>query len=256
MTSFLESLVQPGKSKLPVSILIILRNLYCSSFKDTLLPKTSWLQIVLIQIWGQGSHLVQPERKICSSKWVQLPQIGMNTKHMWPHHLVIDLRPLFLIYWNSIAFLPSSYGARPTYCHCGSTAHLAKDAFNGAWICDAARSWACVQEQVCNAARLTLMNLVNTNHKIRCWYCWWKKACTSWYVVHPIIYRVLYISGVGGFLSINRMVGVPDMDTWIWRLEILWPDGSNEHRTDHLDFDDCVNSTVDGSEIRLTGWGW
>ena len=34
---------------------------------------------------------------------------------------------------------------------------------------------------------------------------------TSWYVVYPIIYRVLYISGVGGFLSINRMAAVPDM---------------------------------------------
>ena len=28
-------------------------------------------------------------------------------------------------------------------------------------------------------------------------YCWWKKSCTSWYVlvVYPIIYRVLYIPG-------------------------------------------------------------
>ena len=25
------------------------------------------------------------------------------------------------------------------------------------------------------------------------WYCWWKKSCTSWYVVYPIIYKV-YIS--------------------------------------------------------------
>ena len=25
--------------------------------------------------------------------------------------------------------------------------------------------------------------------------CWWKKSCTSWYVVCPIIYRVLHIPG-------------------------------------------------------------
>ena len=30
-------------------------------------------------------------------------------------------------------------------------------------------------------------------------YCWWKKSCTSWYVVFPIIHRVLYISGGAGF---------------------------------------------------------
>ena len=26
-------------------------------------------------------------------------------------------------------------------------------------------------------------------------YCWWKKSCTSWYVVYPIIYKV-YVSQV------------------------------------------------------------
>ena len=31
-------------------------------------------------------------------------------------------------------------------------------------------------------------------------YCWWLKSCTSWYVVSPIIYRVLYIPGGAGFL--------------------------------------------------------
>ena len=30
-------------------------------------------------------------------------------------------------------------------------------------------------------------------------YCWWKKSCTSWYVVYPIIYRVSYIPGGAGF---------------------------------------------------------
>ena len=27
------------------------------------------------------------------------------------------------------------------------------------------------------------------------WYCWWKKSCTSWYVVNPINYKV-YVSQV------------------------------------------------------------
>ena len=26
-------------------------------------------------------------------------------------------------------------------------------------------------------------------------YCWWLKSCTNWWVVYPIIYRVLYIPG-------------------------------------------------------------
>ena len=35
------------------------------------------------------------------------------------------------------------------------------------------------------------------------WYGWWKKSCTSWYVVYPIIYMYLqglYIPGGAGFL--------------------------------------------------------
>ena len=30
-------------------------------------------------------------------------------------------------------------------------------------------------------------------------YCWWKKSCTSWYVVYPSIYMVLCIPGGAGF---------------------------------------------------------
>ena len=33
------------------------------------------------------------------------------------------------------------------------------------------------------------------------WYCWWKKSCTSWYVIYPISYRVLTILGGVGFLT-------------------------------------------------------
>ena len=33
-------------------------------------------------------------------------------------------------------------------------------------------------------------------------YCWWKKSCTSWYmVVFPTIYRVWYMLGSAGFLA-------------------------------------------------------
>ena len=31
-------------------------------------------------------------------------------------------------------------------------------------------------------------------------YCWWTKSCTSWQVVYPIFYRILYIPGGAGFL--------------------------------------------------------
>ena len=31
-------------------------------------------------------------------------------------------------------------------------------------------------------------------------YCWWKKSCTSWLEVYPIIYKVFYIPGGAGFL--------------------------------------------------------
>ena len=30
--------------------------------------------------------------------------------------------------------------------------------------------------------------------------CWWKKSCTSWLVVYPVIYKVFYIPGGAGFL--------------------------------------------------------
>ena len=31
------------------------------------------------------------------------------------------------------------------------------------------------------------------------WYCWWKKCCTSWQVVYPIIYRIFFTSQVQDF---------------------------------------------------------
>ena len=86
-----------------------------SSFKVTLLPKTSWLQIVLIQIWGQGNHLVggwTNPKKMLVKMGASSPNRDEHKKYLKPHNLVIDLRPLFLIYWNSIAFAPWSYGAR------------------------------------------------------------------------------------------------------------------------------------------------
>ena len=36
----------------------------------------------------------------------------------------------------------------------------------------------------------------STNPRNSLWpYCWWKKSCTSWYVVYPVICKVLYIPG-------------------------------------------------------------
>ena len=43
-------------------------------------------------------------------------------------------------------------------------------------------------------------------------YCWWKKSCTSWDVVYPIIYRVLHIPGgyiPGGDRRISEPSTVP-----------------------------------------------
>ena len=38
------------------------------------------------------------------------------------------------------------------------------------------------------------------------WYCWWKKSCTSWYVVYPTIYSGIdYISTGAGFLPSTEL---------------------------------------------------
>ena len=37
--------------------------------------------------WQAGWWLNQPIWKICSSKWVHLPQIGVKIKNIWDHHL-------------------------------------------------------------------------------------------------------------------------------------------------------------------------
>ncbi len=31
-------------------------------------------------------------------------------------------------------------------------------------------------------------------------YCWWKKSCTSWYIVYPMSYRFFYIPSGAGIL--------------------------------------------------------
>ena len=36
-------------------------------------------------------------------------------------------------------------------------------------------------------------------------YCWWKKSCTSWYVVYPIIYNVYISQVVSRISSINSI---------------------------------------------------
>ena len=37
------------------------------------------------------------------------------------------------------------------------------------------------------------------------WYCWWKKSCTSWYVVNPIIYKINVSQVVSRISSIISM---------------------------------------------------
>ena len=49
-------------------------------------------------------------------------------------------------------------------------------------------------------------------------YCWWKKSFTSWYVVHPIIYKVLYIPGgfLAGFLNQQYVTrSLPGFSRWV-----------------------------------------
>ena len=45
-------------------------------------------------------------------------------------------------------------------------------------------------------------------------YCWWKKSCTSWYAVYPIICRVLYIPG-GAWCLLST---VPDFFQVFWNM--------------------------------------
>ena len=39
-------------------------------------------------------------------------------------------------------------------------------------------------------------------------YCWWKTSCTSWQVIYPTIYMVLYISGGAGFLRSTVCISI------------------------------------------------
>ena len=44
-------------------------------------------------------------------------------------------------------------------------------------------------------------------------YCWWKKSCTCWSVVSPIIYKVLYILGGAGFLPSTVVIPYLEPET-------------------------------------------
>ena len=48
--------------------------------------------------------------------------------------------------------------------------------------------------------KIIIVSMENYHRNLLCFqhsreissYCWWKKSCTSWYVVYPIIYKVIY----------------------------------------------------------------
>ena len=54
-------------------------------------------------------------------------------------------------------------------------------------------------------------------------YCWWKKSCTSWHVVYPTMYKILYIPGGAGFLPSTV---VQNTSTSQFRIIILWEMGN------------------------------
>ena len=45
------------------------------------------------------------------------------------------------------------------------------------------------------------------------WYCWWKKSCTSWYVVYSIIYKVYVSQVVQDFFHQQYESIIMDMET-------------------------------------------
>ena len=57
------------------------------------------------------------------------------------------------------------------------------------------------------------------------WYCWWKKSCTSWWVVYPIIYKVLYIKG--GFSRISEPSTVVFFKGYQKNVQIDWNSAVN-----------------------------
>ena len=50
------------------------------------------------------------------------------------------------------------------------------------------------------STNMDIFEVMTQNFKM---YCWWKKSCTSWYLVYPIVYRVLHIPGRCRISSIN-----------------------------------------------------
>ena len=59
-------------------------------------------------------------------------------------------------------------------------------------------------------------------------HCWWKKSCTSWELVYPIIYEVSYMAGGAGFLpstdgmSFSCVLMVISRVQWAWRVIYIY----------------------------------
>ena len=67
-------------------------------------------------------------------------------------------------------------------------------------------------------------------------YCWWKKSCTSWYVVNPIIYKVYVSQVVQDFFRIASISCRDGFERWklllyMWRCasDLLIYDGLCSH---------------------------
>ena len=74
------------------------------------------------------------------------------------------------------------------------------------WYKSCSRTWICSSKNTSNQSMGAAISYEHHMNLFYNWivvhqpYCWWLKSCTSWYVVDPIIYKVLYIPGGAGFL--------------------------------------------------------
>jgi hypothetical protein len=61
-------------------------------------------------------------------------------------------------------------------------------------------------------------------------YCGWKKSCTSWWMVYPIIYRVSTIQGGAGFLPLTVGFRMPCLHNKCLELGASFPVGASRKR--------------------------
>ena len=64
-----------------------------------------------------------------------------------------------------------------------------------------------------------MVNQIKSLNQFDAWCCWWKKSCTSWWVVYHIIYKALYTSRSSLFISILQHA----LSTWQIKKKTLPP---------------------------------